>query len=305
MRINNVEQGYQQLIEELEANDVEHIVCEATGGYEKLFIEAMKKAHFKTWIVNPSWIKAFIASKGKKAKTDKIDAKMIARFAVENHYEHEVIDRSDEENELRSLAKRRENFVQMIVSEKQRLGKLHDNYAKPSIKKHIEYMEAEKVDIEKAIDKILFSSKKLGNIRDILESVPGVGRIVATTLITEIPEMGTLTRHEIAALSGTAPYIKQSGAGKGYARTLPSRLRLRKVLHMGALVATRHNTALKNFYERLIKAGKKPIVAVTAVARKLIVMLNVMVKEGKKWEERSLPVIEQNFTKQIAQSQMS
>jgi transposase len=290
MRIDNTKQGYQKFLKELETYDVEHIVFESTGGYEKPFVKTLKAAHYNTWIVDPKRIKAFIVSEGVKAKTDKIDAKMIARFAVEKRSVYQSPIRSIGEEELRSLVKRRDDLVQMITSEKLRLDKPDGAFSQKYILKHVAYMQKQVETIGKRIDQVVSNNKTIKDKIEVLESTPGIGKVIAATLVAEMPELGTLERREIAALAGMAPYTKQSGSSIGYAKTLPSRTRVRKILFVAALVASRHNEILKAFYDRLIKAGKKPIVAIVAVARRLIVILNAMVRDGKKWKNKILPV---------------
>jgi transposase len=287
LRIENSKKGMKLLLSELSTYKgcIEQVVCEATGGYESLMLESLKSAEYKTWMVEPRRIKAFIASEGKKSKTDKGDAKMIALFAAQKTRPYEEISRSENESLLHALCKRKADLKQNIVAEKLRLEHQIINFSKKQIKQHIRFMEKQIITIEKEIDLIIKKDNLLKQKIDIAESVPGVGRATAVVLISGLPELGQIESRQISALVGVAPYTCESGTYKGLSRTSAGRQQVRQALFMAALTASTHNKTLKVFFTRLTDKGKRGIVALVAVMRKLIIILNSMIRNNQEWRE--------------------
>jgi transposase len=287
LRIENSEQGMKLLLSELSAYKecIEHVVCEATGGYESLMLKKLKASGYKTWMVEPKRIKAFIASEGKKSKTDKGDAKMIALFAAQKTRPYQEITRSDNESYLNELCKRKADLKKNIVAEKLRLEHQQINFSERQIKQHIQYMEKQVAAIEKEIDIIIDSDKFIKQKIEIAESVPGIGKATAVVLVAGLPELGKIEARQISALVGVAPFTCESGQYKGISRTSAGRQQVRQALFMAALTATTYNKAMKTFFNRLTEKGKRGMVAVVAVMRKMIVIVNAMVRNNEMWKE--------------------
>jgi transposase len=210
---------------------------------------------------------------------------MIALFAKEKRCAYKAYEPSVHEEQLRALVKRRDNLVDILVGERLRLSQPLKTYCDAEIKELIYFLEQQINAINKRIECHIKTDVEMQKKIEILESVPSIGKVVAAAIVAEMPELGNLGRRQVAALIGVAPYTKQSGTYKGKSMVSPSRVLVRKKLFMAALVATRHNKKLKTFYDRLCASGKLKMVALVAVIRKLIVMLNAMVRDGKKWEE--------------------
>lgn len=284
-RIENSETGMQLLLSELSVHkkSIEVVVCEATGGYEALMLKVLKAAGYKTWMVEPRRIKAFITSEGKKVKTDKCDAKMIALFAAQKTRSHDTIERSANELYLNELCKRKADLKKNIVVEKLRLEHQQVSFCDKQIKQHIQVMEEQVLDIEKEMDSVVATDQPLKQKIELVESVPGVGRATAIFLVAGLPELGKIENRQISALVGVAPFTCESGIYKGASRTSAGRSDVRHSLFMAALAARVHNKTLSAFFEHLKSKGKRGIVAMVAIMRKLIVIINAMVRSNQKW----------------------
>ena len=213
-RIKNNAAGFKQLFVKLVSHNVEQTVCEATGGYENAMIKALKTAGYNTWQVEPGRIKAFIKSKGTRAKTDKIDARLIAQFAQQNKCPHNKPVLSDNQDQLRCLAERRYHFAKMIKAEKTRLQQQFE-FAKKSIKNHIKYMEKEVDKLDKQIMNIIAKDDDMNKKAAIMLSVPGIGNMTTATLLATMPELGKMTNKQAGSLVGVAPITFHSGKKKG------------------------------------------------------------------------------------------
>ena len=282
LRIPNTQEGLNKLIKVLANYDVRQIVCESSGGYEYLMLQ--KLADYKIWQVQPKRIRSFIISEGIKAKTDKIDARMIALFASQKQPAYQSIDSSKDQEKLAAWVKRRMDLVYDMTCENNKLRHPQEVHCKEFIAQHISFLENQIKTIENEINKLIKANKVLQNEAEIIESVPGVGKITAATLLAEVPELGKIGNKQIAALVGVAPFIKQSGMSKGTATISGGRNQVRSVLYMASLAAIRFNPPLKLFYDRLRKAGKRPKVALVAVMRKLLVILNTMICNNQLWK---------------------
>jgi len=281
---NNSKDGINEIIKLLSAYTIEQIACESTGGYEDLMLDMLRAAGYKVWQVEPNRIKSFIRSKGKKAKTDSIDARMIAMFSFQEKPEHLHVEYGKNHEQLRELVKRKKDLVEMIVAEKQRLKHPSQSSCKLNIQKHIDFMDKQIKQIEEKIKELIDKDDDLSKKAKIIESVPGIGKATTSMLLAEMPELGTMENKKAAALVGVAPYTQQSGQYRGKSFISGGRAFVRSAIYMAALVAARFNPALKEFYNRLRNIGNKPAkVALVAVMRKLITILNVMIKTQTLW----------------------
>lgn len=282
MRVANSAEGLEKLLAKLAQYKVIQVVCESSGGYESLMLKLLKKNQYNVWRVQPHRIRAFIIGEGVKAKTDKIDARMIALFAWQKWPAYQSITPSQTEEDMRGLVKLRTDLLKSLGQEKNRLPHCQEA-CKIIVQQLIDFMEKQLRIVEKQIDRLMHSSPDLSAKSAIIQSIPGVGAVTANTLMTEVGELGKVTNKQAAAIVGVAPFIKQSGASKGSALISGGRKGVRSALYMAALVAAHHNPVLKLFYQRLINAGKPAKVALVAVMRKLIIIINTMVRKGEAW----------------------
>lgn len=280
IHIANTNQGIKKLLKFLSAYSIAQVVCESSGGYEHNLLLLLRNANYTVWQVNPTRIKAFIVSEGVHIKTDAHDAKMIARFASvkECPYRSEL-----QANELRAFVRRRADFIEMAAVEKKRLNHPQQRYCRAEIKRHILFIKEEIKSLNKKIIELITNDNELSRKAKLLESVPGIGKAATSTFLADLPELGKLNNKQIAALVGVAPYTHQSGEYRGRAMIKGGRGYARHILYMVALTASRSNPCLRKFYQRLISAKKKAKVALVAVMRKLIVILNVMLERGEYW----------------------
>lgn len=277
--------GLDALVARLGAVRIERIAVEATGGFETVVAAALAAAGLPVVVVNPAQVRAFAKALGQRAKTDPIDAAVIARFA--GAVRPTLRPLPDEATQaLADLVARRRQIIAMIGAENQRLKRALPRTAR-SIRRLVAALEVELADIDGDIDdSIKGSANWLGRV-DLLTSVPGVGPQTARTLIAELPELGRLDRRQVAALAGLAPFTRQSGQWRGRSFIGGGRSTVRSVLFMAALVASRHNPTLKAFRDRLVAAGKSRIVAIVAVARKLLTILNAIVRNQQPWRAQT------------------
>lgn len=286
LRLQNNDNGIKQLIKILSMYDVERIVCEASGGYETLLIRTLSRHGHRIWLIEPKRIKAFIASEGIKAKTDKIDAAMIALFAQQKNFPEHTRIKIPKQNEelLKALVKRKITLTNMLAQEKTRLSHPQAIFCKDKIQKHVDFMTAEVKDLEKEIEELIRNDDDWQQKQKIITSIPGAGRSTAATLIAFMPELGTTGNKQVAALLGTVPYVQESGKFTKTAIIKEGRPVPRKALYMSTLSAIQYNQDFKVFYNRLLNTGKKPKVALIAVMRKFIVLANVLLTQNKMWE---------------------
>jgi len=284
-RVENTEKGITQLIAKIKPHDVGQVVCESTGGYGHLMLKMLDAEGYETWQVDPNRMKSFIRSEGKRAKNDRIDADMIAKFAslkknenprIEGRYDKQAL-------ELRDLVACRKNLSDILTEEKLRLDVPQPNQCKRIIERHKIFLEKELAKLDQRISTLIDKDNAFSQKAKIAESIPGIGRTTAATLIAYLPELGLVENKKIAALVGVAPYVNQSGQFVGKASIGGGRFEPRRALYMAAMAAIVHNPKMKAFYQRLKAAGKKPKVVLVAVMRKLIVILNTMLRKGEMW----------------------
>jgi transposase len=259
------------------------IAVEATGGFETVVAAALASAGLPVVAVNPAQVRAFAQALGKRAKTDPIDAAVIARFAEATKPEIRPLPDAQTQA-LADLVARRRQIVQMIAAERQRERRTTVRRLQRSIQRLLTALEKELAELDRALNDTVRGSPVWRRNEDLLTSVPGVGPIIARTLLAEMPELGTLDRREIAALAGLAPWTRQSGQWKGKSVIGGGRSTVRAVLFLGALTAARFNDTLKAFHQRLVAAGKPKMVATVAVARKLLTILNAIIRDQKPWQ---------------------
>ena len=258
------------------------VVCEATGAYEHFLVDVMHEAGVNVCVANPRQVRDFAKGHGVLEKTDCIDAKMIALFGQQVDV-NLTAPRSDIEKKLISLVRRRSQILHLHSQETNRLGQCHEREAIKSLKKSIEFLEKQRKTIDSSIAKVMKQYDQENPRVAIITSVPGVGEVTTATLICELPELGRLNRTEIAKPVGVAPMAKQSGKTDGRRPVRGGRSQVRKVLYMAALVATQCNPVIKAFYVRLLKNGKPKKLALVACMRKLLTILNDMVRQQKPW----------------------
>ena len=274
--------GLAALIERLRPLAPALIALEATGGFETVVAAALTAAGLPLVVVNPAQVRAFARAIGQRAKTDAIDAAVIAHFAAATRPAPRPL--PDEATRLLAdLVTRRRQIIDMIGAERQRERRA-PRRLKKSITRLLKALERELSSVDADIDDAVRGSAIWRETEDLLASVPGVGPIIARTLIAELPELGRLDRKKIAALAGLAPFTRQSGQWRGKSFIGGGRTSVRAALFMGAMVARRHNPILKAFFERLVAAGKPRMVALIAVARKLLTILNAILRDQKPWQ---------------------
>jgi len=278
----NTEAGIAELVKQMQAMNPTLIVLEATGGFELRLVAELAAAKLPVVVTNPRRVRNFARSTGKLAKTDKLDAKMLAHFAAALRPEPRPLPSAQEE-QLTALLTRRRQIVDMLTVEKNRLHTVRTPM-RSDIEEHIAWLTEKLAKLDADIDQFVQGSTLWQEKATLLKSVPGVGRITASTLLAMLPELGTLNRQEIAALVGVAPVNKDSGRKQGKRRIFGGRATVRSVLYMAALSAKKHNPKIKKFYEHLLKQGKEKKVALTACMRKLLVILNAMLRTKQSWQ---------------------
>lgn len=280
----NDDEGIAQLIESLRPQQPALIVLEATGKYERPVARALAVEGLLFNIINPRQGRAFARATGVLAKTDRIDALLLARFA--EVLQPEARSLKDEQTEaLSDLVIRRRQIVEMITAEKNRLA-LATKRVRRDIQGHIRWMEKRLEDINDDIDELIRQSPLWHEKDKLLQSVTGVGPVLASTILASLPELGALNRKQIAALVGVAPFNRESGRYKGKQKIQGGRASVRNVLYMGTVAGIRANPVLRTFYERLVEKGKPKKLALTACMRKLLVILNTMVKNRTCWQNQ-------------------
>lgn len=282
--VENSSSGLQDLVARLQELAPDIVALEATGGFETLAAAGLASAALPVVVVNPAQVRSFAHAIGQRAKTDPIDAAVIARFAAA--VKPELRPLPDQATRLLAeLMARRRQIVEMIAAERQRARRLTVARLQKSISRLIKALQKELESLDHDIDDAVHGSPVWRAKEDLLASVPGVGPIIARTLIAELPELGQLGRREVAALAGLAPFTRQSGQWRGRSVIGGGRTVVRTVLFLGAMVAVRHNPVLKRFFAKLVAAGKPKMVALIAVARKLLTILNAMIRDDRPWEE--------------------
>ncbi|MES0038591.1 IS110 family transposase [Mesorhizobium sp. M0046] len=281
--VENDHAGVEVLVRRLAALSPAVVGLESTGSFERLAVAALAGAGLAIVVVNPAQVRAYANALGKRAKTDPIDAAVIAAFIAATKPQLRPL-RDAETEALAELVARRRQIVQMIVAEENRARTVIAKQAQKSIHRLLVALRRELASLDAGMDDHIRKSPVWRVNEKLLSSVPGVGPVVARSLIAEMPELGSLDRRQIAALAGLAPWTRQSGKWRGKSFIGGGRSHVRAALFMAALVAIRHNPVLKAFRDRLVEAGKPKIVAVVATMRKLLTILNAIVRDQKPWQ---------------------
>ncbi|MBA0086358.1 MAG: IS110 family transposase [Acidobacteria bacterium Pan2503] len=275
--------GLESLVARLRVLSPRVVALEATGGFEIIVAAALASGGLPVVVVNPAQIRSFAKAIGQRAKTDPIDAAVIAHFAEATKAEPRPL--PDEATRLLAdLVARRRQIIEMIVAERQREKRVTISHLKKSITRLLKALEKELASVDTDIDDAVRASPAWREKEDLLASVPGIGTIIARTMIAELPELGLLGGKQITALVGLAPFTRQSGQWRGRSFIGGGRSAVRAALFMGAMVAKKHNPVLKAFFDHLIAAGKPKKVALIAVARKLLIILNAIIRDNRPWQ---------------------
>lgn len=278
----NNAQGIAQMIAGFQGSEIDRIVVEATAGFEREAVKTMLKQALPVALINPTRVRRYAQAQGQHAKTDALDAHVLADFGKAMRPDVWQM-KGDLEEQIGLRVTRRRQLIGIRTEEKNRLTTAHpDNI--PGIQRHLAWLKTEIASVEEELEHLAQSDPALQEKIACLRSVPGVGPVTALTLIAEMPELGLANRKQIAALAGVAPYNRDSGNRTGRRHTFGGRSSVRSVLYLAALSATRHNPKIKEFYQRLLANGKEKKVALTACMRKLLVILNAMTRDQKPWQ---------------------
>lgn len=281
--LGNEAAGVDGLVAQLAALQPDGIGLEATGGYEKLAAAGLAAAGLPVVVANPSQVRHYAKALAQRAKTDAIDARVIALFIAATQPELRPL-RDAETAALADLMARRRQLVAMLVAERSRHQRLSPGRVKVSVARIIGALNDELKALDKDLDTTVRGTPAWREKEDLLASVPGIGPTIARTLLAELPELGRLDRRAIAALAGLAPFTQQSGLWRGKSRIAGGRTVPRSALYIGALVAARHNPTLRAFCQRLVDAGKPKRLAIIATARKLLTIRNAIIRDQKPWQ---------------------
>jgi len=277
------EEGIRLLVDHIARLQPELILLEATGGYETRIVAALAHARLPVVVINPRQVRDFAKATGKLAKTDRIDAQVLAHFAEAIRPEPRLL-ADEDQKELNALMTRHQQLVEMITMEKNRL-RTTTKLVQRQIQDHLQWLVSQLKKVDKDLDKFIGNNPALQRKVEITKSVPGVGPVLSRALISYLPELGTVSNKQISALVGVAPFNCDSGQYRGKRIIWGGRAHIRSILYMGALVATQCNPVIRSFYERLLQAGKSKKLALTACMRKLLTILNAMVKNDTLWGE--------------------
>jgi transposase len=274
--------AFEELVTRLVGLAPELIVLEATGGFEAAVAAALASAGLRLAIVNPRQVRAFARAIGRLAKTDRLDAEVIALFAERVRPEARAIP-STQVRALADLVARRRQIIDMITAESNRQRPTHDPRLQKSLERHLAWLQHELREIDRDLDGTVRGTPAWRETEDLLASVPGIGPITARTLIAELPELGLLDRRRIAALAGVAPINRDSGSMRGRRMIMGGRTTVRNALFMATVSATRWNPIIRVFYQRLTQAGRPAKVARVACMRKLLTILNAVLRDRRAW----------------------
>jgi transposase len=277
----NTEAGIAALVERLQAVQPELIVLEPTGGYERLLVSALAQAGLPVAVINARQVRDFAKATGQLAKTDALDAQVLAHFAEAVHPTPRALP-DEQTQELEAVLERRRQLIGMRTAEKNRLHTA-PKAVRAGVKAHIAWLEGELATIDAELDALLHRSPVWRQQEDLLRSVPGIGPVVALTLLAELPELARLDRRKLAALVGVAPLNRDSGSLRGKRTIWGGRGSVRSTLYMATLTAIRYNPVIRAFYERLCAAGKAKKTALTACMRKLLTILHAILVRRTPW----------------------
>lgn len=282
LRVPNTEAGHAELAAHLKPLSPECVVLEATGPYHREVTAALAEAGLPVVVVNPRQARDFAKATGHLAKTDRLDARVLAQFGQACGLSPRPLPDAPT-RELSARLARRRQIVEMLTAERNRF-KVAPKAVRKGIQDHITFLKGDLADLDDGLDQFLKEHDLWKESVELLRSVPGVGPVVSRTLLAELPELGTLTRQQIAALVGVAPLNRDSGRFQGRRQVWGGRAVVRAALYMAALVAKQHNPVIREFHRKLLKAGKAKKVALVACMRKLLIILNAMMKSKQAWD---------------------
>jgi transposase len=282
---SNDETGIASLVKELEKRKPKLIVLEPTGGFEMLVVAELSQAGLPVAVVNGKRVRDFAKATGQIAKTDKLDARVLAHFAAAIRPEVRAL-RTGEEEQLTALLTRRRQILDMLTVEKNRLVTVRAKM-RADLQAHSHWLSNHLKELDQEIEEFVKGSSLWKEKDTLLQSVPGVGPVTSATMLGMLPELGLRNRQEIAALVGVAPINKDTGSKKGKRSLYGGRADVRSVLYMAALSAKKHNPFIRTFYQRLIQHGKEKKVALTACMRKLLVILNAILRSNQPWRSQT------------------
>lgn len=287
LSLSNSGSGIKQLVKALKPHNVNLIVLEATGGYERPIVAGLLEADFKVVVASPRQVRQFARGIGELAKTDPIDARVLARFAqvVQPKPRPQFSPKTDE---LADLVRRRHQLTDLRTQELNREQTVRHPKVRKSVRKMIRTLDCQITDLDELITKHIQSDDELSHKDQILRSTPGIGPQTSAILLSQLPELGLLNRQQIAALVGVAPYDFRSGRFAGQSRIWGGRKEIRNMLYMAALTAMRYNPVIKHFSQRLVSQGKKFKVVITACMRKLLIILNTMMRNETSWKNEKI-----------------
>lgn len=286
LEVSNTELGLKELIKQLPNKKQSLIVLEASGGYEKLMVDYLRSKQFNVAVVNAKRVRDFAKASGKLAKTDRIDAQVIMAFGKAFNPIPQALS-TPEEEVRRHYLKRRMQLVKMLATEKQHLEHLPKEFH-ASVQKHIRHLEKQLVEIESSLKEHVMKDPALKQKLEKLEAIKGVGEITAMNVLLTMPELGQLTAKEVASLSGLAPFNKDSGQTQGKREIWGGRAAVRSALYMAILTAIRFNPTIKTVYDRLIERGKLKKVAMVACMRKLIIIMNAIIRDNSSFQSATI-----------------
>lgn len=283
-RVKNTETGLADLLNRLSRYTVVRVACESSGGYEKAMIKLLCKSGYRVELLDPKQVRYFILSKKVKAKTDKIDAHMIALYTASNEPEYAKHQSSEKHEELRDMVRIRHDFIEDVSREKKRIKQTTMEKSKDFVSQHIAYLEEQikLVDIE--IEQLVNANKEWKEKRKLLLSIPGIGTASSAALIAEMIELGSIENKQAASLLGVAPRTKQSGDYVGTATISGGRFMIRRIMYMCALSACHTKGKFGQYYRRLKSKGKKPKVCLVALMNKMISIANTLIRKGEMWD---------------------
>jgi transposase len=281
LHFSNDVEGRGKLVRWLQEQGAMKVVMEATGGYERPVAQALWEAGRVVSVVNPMRVREFAKSQGILAKTDKIDACVIAHFAQVTRLEGST-PQTEAEAYLSACVERRRQLVLIVTTEKNRLSTCPESM-RMDLEEHITFLEEHIRKLEEEIHTTIHQDPEKLDRSEKIDSVPGIGPVTASTMVADLPELGKLNRKQIAALVGVAPFNKDSGKKRGKRRTIGGRASLRRVLYMATLSATKFNPVIRAFYQSLLKRGKEKKVALVACMRKMLGIINAMIRKGEAW----------------------
>jgi transposase len=280
--VANDEDGLEQLLGRLKERHPILVVLEASGGFERPVAARLAASGIAVAVLNPRQTRDFARATGRLAKTDRLDAKILARFAEAVRPAPRTLPDA-EAREFQAILARRRQLIQMMTAEKNRLGAATSKAVAKRIEAHIRWLEKELSRTDRDLDEAIESSPAFKENKALLRSVPGVGPVLCRMLLAELPELGSLSPRELSALVGVAPLNRDSGTLRGRRSVWGGRARVREALYMGALIASRRNPLIRAFYERLLAAGKPKKVALVACMRKLLTILNAVMRDRTPW----------------------